>query len=260
MKKLISLFTTLILTSTIAFADDMRFIQVTDTFFTKSNPQTVKTLENLVEKINSTKNVEFVVFTGNNIAKPNPNDLKEFLKITKSLKKPYYLVLGNKDVNKSKDLSKQEYSKIVSKNNKHQRRFSQPNFAFAKKDYVFLFVDGSKDIIPSSNGYYRTTTLSWLDKELKKHNNKKAIIFQHFPIIPPANDELKSTQKPEEYLSLLEEHGNIEAIISGHFGINSEKEINGILHITTAPAPQYRVIDIIDYKTNNPTFWSTIKQ
>ena len=133
-------------------------------------------------------------------------------------------------------------------------------FAFAKKDYVFLFVDGSKDIIPSSNGYYRTTTLSWLDKELKKHNNKKAIIFQHFPIIPPVNDELKSTQKPEEYLSLLEEHGNIEAIISGHFGINSEKEINGILHITTAPAPQYRVIDIIDYETNNPTFWSTIKQ
>ena len=42
--------------------------------------------------------------------------------------------------------------------------------------------------------------------------------------------------------------------------VNSEKEINGILHITTAPAPQYRVIDIIDYDTNNPTFWSTLKR
>lgn len=260
MKKFITLFSIFLLSISTACADDMRFIQVTDTFFSKSNPKSVKTLETLVQNINTTKNVSFVVFTGNNITKPNQNDLNEFLKIAKELKMPYYLAIGNKDVNRSKGLSKKDYTKIVNKNNKYQRKFTEPNYLFTKNNYVFIIVDGSKDIIPSSNGYYRTTTLNWLDKQLKKHNDKKVVIFQHFPIIPPTKDELKYTQKPEEYLTLLEEHGNIEAIIAGHFGVNSEKEINGILHITTAPAPQYRVIDIIDYNTDNPTFWSTLKR
>ena len=91
-----------------------------------------------MQNINTTKDVKFVIFTGNNIAKPNPNDLKEFLKIIKDLKVPYYLTIGNKDVNKSKDLSKKEYVQIVSKNNKYQRRISEPNYSFTKNNYAFI--------------------------------------------------------------------------------------------------------------------------
>lgn len=260
MKNFITLISIFLLTISTALADDMRFIQVTDTFFSTANKTSIKTLETLVQNINATKDTEFVIFTGNNIAKPNPKDLEAFLEIVKDLKMPYYLVIGNKEVNRSKDLSKKEYIKIVNKKNKYQKRFTEPNFTFTKKGIVFIVVDGAKDIIPGSMGYYRTDVLLWLDQQLKKNHDKKIVILQHFPIIPPSNNPLKATQKPEEYLTLLEEHGNIEAIVSGHFGINSEKEINGILHITTAPAPQYRVIDIIDYDTNNPTFWSTLKR
>lgn len=260
MKKLIVLFSVFLLTITTVLADDMRFIQVTDTFFTQKNEKTVYVLKKLIKNINTTKNVDFVVFSGNNIANPNPKDLEVFLEITKDLKIPYYLILGNKDVNKSKDLSKKEYLRIVSKNNKSHKKIATPNYSFIKNDIVFIIVDGSKDVIPTSAGYYKTDTLKWLDSELEKYSDKKVVILQHFPIIPPTNNELKFTSKPEEYLALLNKHKNIKAIFSGHFGVNTEKEINGIIHITTANAPQYRVVDILDYETENPTFWSTIKQ
>ena len=53
---------------------------------------------------------------------------------------------------------------------------------------------------------------------------------------------------------------NVKAIVAGHFGVNHEQKINGIMHIATKEAPCYRIIDIIDYETENPTFWSTIKE
>ena len=52
----------------------------------------------------------------------------------------------------------------------------------------------------------------------------------------------------------------MKALVAGHFGVNKEEMVNGILHISTQNAPTYRVIDILDYDTENPTFWSTIKE
>ena len=100
MKKIVGLFITILLSSFPVFAKDMRFIQVTDTYFSQYDKTTVNRLENLVNEINSEKNVEFVVFTGNNIAKPKTEDVENFVKIANKLNTPYYIVLGNKDVNK----------------------------------------------------------------------------------------------------------------------------------------------------------------
>ena len=61
-------------------------------------------------------------------------------------------------------------------------------------------------------------------------------------------------------MKLLSEHSNVKAVIAGHFNTNKEDIVEGILHISTKNAPNYRVIDILDYETENPTFWSTIKE
>ena len=58
---------------------------------------------------------------------------------------------------------------------------------------------------------------------------------------------------------LLAINKNVKAIISGHFGVNKEIEKDGIKHISTAPAPTYRLIDVIDCETKNPTIWAQIK-
>lgn len=257
MKKILGLILITFLTTLSVYSADMRFIQVESALFNSNN---TKSFEKLVNKINSEKNIEFVVFTGNNIATPNKKELKNFLKNANKLKAPYYVVLGQKDVNLKKHLGKTEYIKTVRKNNRTHFFINTPNYIFNKNNIIFVVADGSKEILPSSVGYYKEDVILWLDKNLEKYENKKVIIIQHYPIIPPIQKETHYTYKADEYLKLISEHKNVKAIIAGHFNTNSEKLVNGVLHITTQNAPKYRIIDLLDYETENPTFWSTIRE
>lgn len=257
MRKFLLLITILLLSINSSIAKDMRFIQVDGALYDKKNSPK---FNNLIDKINKEKDVKFVIFTGNNISKPNPQLLESFLVEAKELKYPYYIVLGQKDVNKQKGLSKDEYVEIVKKNVKTHKKITSSNYVFEKNKTIFIVLDGSKDVIPLPSGYYRPETLNWLDEQLSLHANKNVIILQHYPIIPPAKKETHYTFKAEEYIKTIAKHKNIKAIISGHFDTNNEICINDILHISTKNAPTYRVIDILDYETANPVFWSTIKE
>ena len=151
---------------------------------------------------------------------------------------------------------------IVSKNVRTHKKIKNPNYVFEKKGIAFIVADGSKDVIPTSMGYYKKDVLLWLDEQLDNCEDKeqKVIILQHYPLIPPSNRESYYTFKADEYLRLISEHNNIKAIIAGHFNVNKEETVDKVLHISTKNAPAYRIIDILDYDTETPTFWSTIKE
>ena len=260
MKKILSFLVLYFLSTLSSLSADMRFIQVDGVFFNAKEKSSITKLEKLVEDINKQKNVEFVVFSGNNISKANKENLENFIKITKKLDMPYYFALGYKDVNKQKDFGKKEYFKLLRKKVRSHRWITSPNYVFIKNDFVFVVLDGSKEVIPSTQGYYKPETLDWLEKQLNKYNEKNVVIFQHFPIIPPEKRELYQTYKADEYLELVNSHKNIKAIYSGHFNLNKEIKYENILHISTANFPQYRIVDILDYETENPVFWNTLKR
>ena len=67
-------------------------------------------------------------------------------------------------------------------------------------------------------------------------------------------------RQPENYLKVLAGHKNVKAIISGHFGVNNQKNFNGVEHISTAGVPYYRIIDVMDSETTNPTIWAQLKK
>lgn len=251
------IFITFLVFSSTVFADDMRFVQISDARFSADNE--VNILSEAIKDINKQKNVEFVVFTGDNLSKPAKKDLEEFLKETKQLKCPFYVVLGEHDVNKHKDLSKAQYFHLIRKSTGKCKQ-STPNYIFEKHNLVFILLDGSKDVIPSTNGFYKSETLDWLDVQLSANQDKKVFIFQHFPIVAPSKKENYYTYKPEVYLTLLKKHNNVQAIFAGHFGINKEEKVNGITHVSTSGLPTYKIIDILDYETDNPTIWSTLKE
>lgn len=257
MKKFLCFWVLFFVSSLPMFSADMRFIQVDGAFYSENSKQK---LESLIEKINKEKEVEFVVFTGNNLSKSNENELKSFLKVIKNLKKSFYIVLGQKDVNKQGGLSKQAYMQILRKNVRTHKKIYSPNYTFKKNGIVFIVADGSKEVIPTASGYYKDDVILWLDEQLDIYANKKIVILQHYPLVPPAQKETYYTYKADKYLQLLSEHKNVKALVAGHFGVNKEEMVNGILHISTQNAPTYRVIDILDYDTENPTFWSTIKE
>lgn len=254
MKKFFGIILALTLGLMSAWADDLRFVQVDDTFY---NPNS-DVLDRVIKSINNQKDISFVVFSGNNISKPDKTYLESFLKSAKKLNSPYYIIIGNKDVNKQKDLSKVQYMKLVSKHNRAHKRIHKPNYVFEKQGVVFIVVDGSKDVIPSSMGYFKADTLTWLEEQLNKYKGRNVILLQHFPIIPPSDKETHYTFKPEEYMAVLSKHSNVLAVISGHFGVNKEQTVMGKTHISTASAPQYKIIDILNCDTKNPTIWTTV--
>lgn len=258
MKKFFGLLFLFLVLTLAVNAKDMRFAQISDIRFNSADDEN-NSLEKVIKEINKQKNVEFVIFTGDCINKPDKNDLDGFLSEAKKLDMPFYIVIGDKDVNKHKGMSKKDFLKIVKK---HVRKFKpeEPNYVFEYNDFVFIVVDGSKDVIPGTNGFYKEDVLTWLDEQLTLYSKNNVIIFQHFPLIPPSDREAYYTFKPENYLALLSRHNNVKAVISGHFGVNNEKTVNGIVHISTAGVPYYRIIDILDYDTNNPTIWAELKE
>ena len=260
MRKFLITALTLLFSLSGVFASNMRFIQVDGVMLDSSNSESVQTFSDTLTKIKKEKDVSFVVFTGNNISKPSKENLTKFLKMANKLNVPYYVVLGQKDVNKQKHFGKAEYIKLVRKKNFSQKRDKQPYYVFTKHNFIFIVADGSKEVIPTTNGYYKSDVTTWIDNKLTQYNDKNIVIFQHYPLIPPSKKESYYTFKADEYLEMLSGHKNVKAIFAGHFGVNNEQEVNGIIHFATENAPAYRVVDIIDSDTENPTFWSSIKR
>ncbi len=258
MKKILGLLIALLLFSGVANAKDMRFVQVSDVRY-NSYDNNDSNFENIINDINKQRDVEFVIFTGDSINKTDKQDLEGFLTLAKKLKMPFYVVLGDKDVNRHKGLSKKDFIQIVKKEVRKYKP-ETPNYVFEYNDFVFVVADGSKDIIPGTNGFYKEDVLNWLEEQLNLYADKNIIIFQHFPLIPPSEREAYYTFKPEKYLELLSRHKNVKAVISGHFGVNKEQKVGDIVHISTSGIPFYRIVDIMDYDTPNPTIWAELKE
>ena len=270
MKKSILTLLTFILIQTccLALESSIKFVQITDVHFEANNPYKVKVLEETVKDINSLKKVSFVVFTGDNINNPNAKDLKHFIKIINKLEVPYYIALGDHDVAKSKNLSKDIYSETIRENNIFWLR-RKWNYSFRQKGFQFLVVDGAKEVIPGSVGYYRNDTQEWLAKQLTKNKKRPVIIFQHYPIIDMkefGTGKLKThrTYQPEKYLEILDKHTNVLAILSGHFHVNAEEMRNGVYHINTptllGPPVQYKIVDIVMKNGLSPIIYTQLKE
>jgi len=257
MKKLSLLLLSLFLLSSNVLAKDLRFVQITDVRYSKDNNS--ETLKKVIKNVNKEQNVDFVVFTGDNLERPDMKNLEDFISQAKKLHRPFYVIIGDKDVNKHKDMSKKVFQKYLKKKLSNYKN-TDLNYTFSKSGVVFMVVDGAKDVIPSTNGYFKDDVVEWVDANLDLYNKKNVVILQHFPLIPPEDNESYMTFKAQKYLEVLRKHKNVKAVVAGHFGVNKEQTVDGIVHISTSPVPNYRVIDILDCTSQNPTFWAEVKK
>lgn len=251
------------LTILTANAGEIKFVQVSDTHYSVYNPYTGDVLKAAIKDINAQSNISFVVFTGDNIDSSKEENLQGFLKIIKKLNVPYYVVIGNHDVFKSNGISKKRYMELV-KQSTWFRHSSSPNYTFRKGEFTFVVVDGAKENIPGTGGYYRPKTLEWLDKQLTKNKKRKVVILQHFPILQPTESKTHRVYQPETYYNVLNKHDNVIAILSGHYHLNKEKMENGIYHINSpslmAVTNPYKIIDIVTTKGFSPMIYTQIRE
>lgn len=271
MKKFLSiifgLFFVFVFTCVKACADNIKFVQIADLHLSVDSEYSQKVLKSAVEDINAQPNISFVVFTGDNINNPKPENLRKFVELASKLKVPYYVAVGNNDVYKSKDMSKVRYYEILRERNIFYPQ-RKANYEFNRKDLTFLIVDGAKEVIPGSIGYYREDTLKWLDETLDKNKKKSVVIFQHFPVKYPEGVESKlkthKTYRVEDYQEILDKHTNVLAVITGHFHTNYENMENGVYHISSpsilALPQSYKIIDIITTKEFSPIIYTQLRE
>lgn len=248
-------------------AKEIRIVHITDSHYAtlgqgyseRDVSVSEKVLKDTIKDINKISKKDFVIFTGDNIDKPNPDELKRFLKIANKLNCPYYVVIGNHEVSKYQQFSKEDYLKIVRKYSKNCRPHNA-NYIFKKKGFVFFVVDGAKEHIPGASGYFKEDTLKWLDRNLKKYENRNVVIFQHFPIEAPYFNRTHATFDVDGYKTILDKHHNVIAIVSGHYHANNEKAVDGIYHISTPSLLEnphdYKVIDIKLERKHKPRIYT----
>ncbi len=263
-KVLVFLFTILSLAfGSVSYAGEIKFVQVADAHLSVASDYSQEVLKAAVDDINSLENISFVVFTGDNIDSSKYENLEAFLKIINKLNVPYYLVFGNHDVFKSSGLSKARYLEIVRSHNWFYRP-SKPNYVFKRGEFVFIVLDGAKETIPGSNGYYKAATLEWFDQQLTKYKKKHVVVFQHFPIIPPTEERSHQVYKPEDYMAVLNRHDNVIAIVSGHYHTNKEKMENGVYHVNSPSligvTNPYKIIDIVTTKGFSPMIYTQLRE
>lgn len=252
MKKIIGLILILVSFTCPCLAKNPKFIQVTDVHLTQNNADYLK---QFVDNANQNfKNLDFIVFTGDNIDKANPEDLKLFLKIIKNLKVKPYVLVGNHDLFKSHNLSKEKYMHLVRKELGFYHS-NKPNYVFKKKDIVFIAMNGVKEVIPGSNGYYREDELFWLDKMLTRYSNKKVVILQHFPLLD-TKAKNHSLYRKEDYEDVLKRHSNVISIVSGHYHENIEQKDGGIYHIVTNRFSNNTYYKLIEIDSDNDMIYT----
>ena len=230
---------------TSVYASEVKFIQVTDVHLTQNNSQYLKAF---VDDVNTKYNdIDFIVFTGDNIDSPYEKNLNLFLDTIKHLKVRVYVLPGNHDLYRNRNLTHEKYMKLVRKK-LGVYHSAKTNYVIKKGDIVFITMNGVKEIIPGPKGYYRHKELIWLDKIPTKYSNKKVIILQHFPLL---DTEVRSHSlyKKEDYLEILKKHNNVIAVVSGHYHQNREEFCDNIYHVITKNFSNnryYKLIEIDD--------------
>lgn len=267
MRKILSLLLMLFMfltTSQMAFAKpkELKFVQVSDAHFVADREDMQNALDALVKEINSLNDIQFVIFTGDNIDNPDVKYLHKFLKTVNKIDAPVYFVIGNHDVSVNSGLDKDKYLDIIRQHNWFYPAWNT-NYVFKKKGVVFVVVDGAKQVIPGPNGYYKQDTLAWLDKVLAKNKKKPVVIIQHFPVVEPKKLRSHSTYKAENYLEILDKYENVMAVVSGHYHVNREDMRNGVYHVSTpafAEEPHYyKLIEIVSTKNFLPMIFTQLR-
>ncbi len=264
MKRLLKFFTVflfLYLFQNLACAENIGITLISDVHLVadkKENKMTpsIKKLIDAVEMANADTS-KYVVFLGDNTGGGNKYDIAMFSKVIKKLNKPYFVLAGNRDINRGKNVDKKEFYRIVNKFSSNKVK-KLPSYK-KEGEYVFVFMGGLNETFPTYNGYYKDDELLFLDKTLTKFKDKKVIIFQHFPVVPPKEDENRATYKKEEYTKILKRHDNVLAIVSGHYHHENIIEEGNIKHISVGALIQGEYEQIKIFKNKNGSYTITTK-
>ncbi len=243
-----------LLVQNVSVADVLEFAQVSDVHYTLEDTAMDRYLYFLSLSLKK-RNLDFVVFLGDNVDKSKEENVIGFMRDIHSIKTPYYVVLGKNDAHKLSGIEKDIYLDIVTTFNRNQRDKEKYYYFKPDSNFVCVVLDDNPDFAPSKHGEISDEQIEWLDNLLTKYPKKLFLIFHHSPLVPPRVEYKLSMLNTEKYSNMLKKHDNVLLISSGHYHQEAvQTDERGVRHIS-APAfkdipHSYQLIKIIyDEKT-----------
>ena len=208
-----------------SFSGTLKFVQLSDIHYStvredtsyKLLSKTKPLLEDAISQINSEKNINFVMITGDGIDRPTKDSIVQLTDLLNTLNYPWYYALGNHDTTTDGYLTKQKILEIIKEKNPNYK-FNSLYYTFKPKaGYRVIVLDGAKNKGISSNGNIPKEELNWLDNILSKSKNDVVLIFLHFPLYPPYDSPNHKILNDEEFKAVLTKYQMPIAIFSGHY-------------------------------------------
>lgn len=241
-------------------ASDLKFAQVSDVHFSTRNVNTTfkltaespRILDDVINQINETPDIDFVMFTGDLIDKSYEKELTAVLPHVEKLKYPWYFVFGNHDPCVGGYLTKKLYIDILRNHNKNFTA-TKPYYSFVpQKGYKVIGLDSIIDTRITSNGQIDAEQLKWLDEELKNSKKDIVLIFLHVPILEPFPSENHRLLNAGEVQSVIEKYDNPIAVFQGHYHANKITQRDNVLYVSSPSLVSYpnafRIISIKNEK------------
>lgn len=183
------------------------FAFVTDTHVGKKNAE--EDLVATVKDINSLKDIDFVVTTGDITNFGFDKDFSRANEILSQLNKKWYIFPGNHDT-KWSETGGTSFRKI----------FGTDRFAFKYKGYHFIGCGSGPEVL-AGPGMVTSDDVRWLNSViLSIHDDNPVIYFNHYPL----NNLLCNSNKIIEILK----RKNLQAVLCGHLHKNELLNFQGI--------------------------------
>ncbi len=244
-----------------AAGNNLKFAQISDVHFASGEKNSsYKMLENSGEllsdaifQVNSTEDIDFVMFSGDLIDNPKRSQLMDFISIVKTLNAPWYIAFGNHDVDFDGKFTKEDFLKIICA---HNLNFSEtkPYYSFKpKKGFKVIVLDTMITSQVTANGEITPEQLEWLDKEVKQTpDNEVIIIFQHVPVVEPYSNEQHKLLNDKEVLKHLYSYKRPLIVLAGHYHGTKVTQDGKILFINSPALISYpnafRIVNVNSQK------------
>lgn len=248
--------------NTLSYAETLKFVQISDVHLSnkaidtsyKALSDSKDLLNDAINQINETPDINFVIETGDLVDKPRKELVEDACNQLKRLKSPWYFTFGNHDAAVGTSFTKDKYFEYIKKHNKNITSETAYYSFIPKKGYKAIILDSTIDTRITANGEIPQEQLEWLDCQLQESqkSNQLPLIFLHNPLHEPFPSFHHRILNAEEFKAVLDKYSMPMAVFTGHYHAAKIYKEGNILHVSTPSLVSYpnafRIITINNLK------------